>query len=109
METVSGMDLKVFFDQWIFVAGHPKLSITWKYEQKQNRIKLTVNQNQEPPANFPLEIGIQDANGSMSIEKLHISVRKQDFMIPATNKPAGLTLDPNTWLLYEGSMKESAK
>ena len=33
MEAASGKDLKWFFDQWVYKAGHPELKVRWRYEE----------------------------------------------------------------------------
>ena len=34
METASGKDLKWFFDQWVYKAGHPELKVRWHYRRR---------------------------------------------------------------------------
>lgn len=108
MENVSGKDLKPFFDQWIFKAGHPRLEVTWRYDLKQKQVRLTVEQKQEQPVSFPLEVGFTNASGVAS-EKIKISTRKQEFLIPSAQKPLGIILDPNVWLLFEGKVSEASR
>ena len=47
--------------------------------------------------------------GMGSIETIKITSRKQEFIIPAAQMPVDVTLDPNVWLLFEGSVRQAAK
>ncbi len=107
MEAVSGKDLKGYFDQWIFRAGQPKLEVTWQYDSRLKQTKVTVEQKQESLYDFPLELGFV-TGGPEQLEKVRISAKKQQFMVSGA-PPAGITLDPNTWLLFEGTIKQIPK
>jgi aminopeptidase N len=56
LEEVSGKDLGLFFDQWVYgSAGHPKLDIEFSKDSK--NVKLKIVQNQEGDIfEFDLEI-----------------------------------------------------
>ncbi|MEP7129302.1 MAG: M1 family metallopeptidase, partial [Chitinophagales bacterium] len=107
MEVVSGRDLKGYFDQWVFRAGQPKLDVSWQYDSKLKQTRVTVEQKQDALYSFPLELGIV-TGGPGQIEKFQISARKEQFTIPGAS-PAGITLDPNTVLLFEGSVRQISK
>lgn len=108
MEKISGKDLKGFFDQWIFRAGQPKLEIVWQYDPGQKQVRMTVEQKQEKLYDFPLEMSFSEPVGQVQVEKIKITSRKQEFLIPAAQKPAALTLDPSVWLLFEGTISQTA-
>ncbi len=107
MEKVSGRDLKLFFDQWIFKAGQPGLGVTWSYDSKKKLLNLEVEQRTSV-FDFPLEIGITNTAGMEKIEKIHISAQKQHFQLPVDNI-SKLRLDPGNWLLYSADLKEIRK
>ncbi len=109
MEKVSGKDLKKFFDQWIFTAGQPNLEVGWKYDPNRKQIKVVVEQLQRALFDFPLEIGINSLTGTSQVEKIRVSGRKEEFVIPSVQKPTLLSLDPYVWLLFDGNLKESGK
>jgi aminopeptidase N len=107
MESVSGRDLKGFFDQWIFKAGHPRITARWNYDPKKKQILLTVDQKAGSLFSFPLEVGVYESAGPARVEKMRISKQKQEFSIACGQKPIKLDLDPNVWLLFEGEVKET--
>ena len=103
MEEVSGKSLQPFFQQWLFWAGQPKLDITWKYNAAKKEINITVIQQQGELYQFPLELQI----GNNEIKQVAISNRETSVTFPVTVKPAGIIVDPNVNLLYEGNIKET--
>jgi aminopeptidase N len=101
MEEVSGKNLKPFFQQWLFTAGHPKLEISWQYIAAKKAVAVTVIQQQSPVFKFPLELQVNN-----KIHTADITGRETRISIPVSNKPATLIADPQVNLLYEGSVKE---
>lgn len=101
MEEVSAKNLKPFFQQWLFSAGHPKLEISWRYSAAKKAVMITVIQQQSPVFKFPLEFQINDI-----IKSVDVAGRETRFSIPVTQKPATLTADPGVNLLFEGRLVE---
>ncbi len=100
VESISGRDFNSFFKQWFYQAGHPVLSIKWKYRKKE--IKLTIVQHQQHQCfEFPLEIKIEDGNGNSLKETLYVNTTEQVFEIKSRFKPSKIILDPDSWLLFE--------
>jgi aminopeptidase N len=107
MEEVSGKDLRIFFNQWLFTAGHPSLNGSWSYDTKTKMLSLTIDQIQKgQPFVFELELGIYVENQALpTFEKVRIEKVANKFSIPMTAKPVKIELDPNTNLLFEGKLK----
>ena len=107
MEEVSGKDLKIFFKQWLFQAGHPKISGTWHYDGKTKSIVFELSQTQKgSPFQFPLDIELTASDGKKEIQTIQVLAKSKKFNIPATLMPVNIILDPNTWLLFEGSITQ---
>ena len=104
MEEVSGRDLSVFFKQWLYQAGHPKISTTWHYESKDKSIVFEVTQSQRELFQFPLEIGLIGKDGGKELRTIQVSAKSQKIVIPSASIPVNVVLDPETWLLFEGSI-----
>lgn len=95
MENVSGMDLDDFFDQWLRTSGHPILKTTIRKKQ------LFVEQTQQEPFSFPLEVLINFKDGSSEIIQCDFS-QKTTVVKPAKRKKiTSYVLDPNVNLLFE--------
>jgi len=92
MEQASGQDLKVFFKQWLFTAGHPQLAINWKYDN--GVVHVQIEQQQAALYDIPLEISIDGQLHTLALKQKTTSV---DF--PAASKPTSVIADPNVNLL----------
>jgi aminopeptidase N len=59
MEKASGLDLKVFFKQWLYQPVNPKIDATWSYDAKSKKVNINLTQTQLTDFNFdlPIEIG----------------------------------------------------
>ncbi|PKV49067.1 peptidase M1-like protein [Aquimarina sp. MAR_2010_214] len=100
MEHISGKDLSLFFKQWLYQIGHPKLEATWDY--KNELLQVEIHQNQKSSIyNFPLDIKITYKDGTMAIETVMISEKIQISKIVSKKQVTSIELDPNTWLLFE--------
>jgi aminopeptidase N len=99
MEDASGRDLDWFFDQWVYMAGHPKLSVSQVWDAATNTLRVTVNQIQRAdkitPSAFrlPMDIEFTLASDKRS-EKLHITKRIETFSFKLPSRPTALVLDP---------------
>lgn len=107
MEEASEQDLQWFFQQWAYVPGHPVLESTWSYDASAGRVTITVRQTQPGGAlfTFPLDIGISVAGETTtSVETVHIDGAAETFSFAVDSAPTAVTLDPDTWLLFEGEL-----
>jgi aminopeptidase N len=103
MEQASGTDLKDFFTQWLTRPGVPKIEGSWQYDAASKRVTVSLTQTVTgDPFRLPIEIGIVAAPGALPrIEKADLTGRTGTFTFAADTEPASVTLDPNTWLLFE--------
>lgn len=99
MEKVSGQDLESFFEQWLFVKGHPQIQWDWSYDN--GNINLNIKQLQDHHVfEFPLEIGVVN-NGKMTIKTIQVSKPNENIQIESKDRPDSIVLDPNEWMLFE--------
>ena len=99
MEEVSGEELDLFFNQWVFEAGHPALEMDWEYNKSKKTVQIRIVQNQEVPFQFDIDFKIGDQINTVSVDK-----REASFSFDSDSKPSEITVDPETWLLYEGTL-----
>jgi aminopeptidase N len=104
MEFVSGKDLKQFFYQWLYVAGQPKLDISYKYNPQRKSITLMITQQQPTLFNFPLQLTAVGKAGANLTKDIDLKVTKKTTIvdIPIDFEPANILIDKNAHLLYEG-------
>ena len=112
MEESSGQDLKWFFDQWVYGASLPRISVTKAYDARNKTLRLTFAQTQKPdtivPAVFrlPMEIEITTASGAKT-EKVNITQRIQSVRIPVDGKPSDIVFDPAEKIILK-SLKQGS-
>jgi aminopeptidase N len=100
MEDVSGKDLKNFFQQWLYNAGHPVLKVNRQYDDDKNVLHLTVVQQQPDVFEVPLKIQV-NCNGSSIVKQVIIKDKQTSVEIPMRSKPSSVVLDPDCDLLFE--------
>ena len=99
MEKVSGKNLKAFFNQWLFIKGHPELKWNWSY--RDGKLHIFIEQIQKHHTfKFPIEIGIVN-DDSMETETVLVDSKTKTFEIAVNSKPDNIVLDPDLWLLFE--------
>ena len=102
MEVVSGVELDLFFDQWLYNGGNIILEGGWSYDKKKKRVEVTLDQVQDDGYIFkmPLELGIyyEDKN-LFKLETVKLEKEKGRFYIATETKPKNIKIDPFTKLL----------
>jgi len=107
IQETSGRDLTLFFKQWLYQAGHPKITVTWNYDPQAKNVVIDLAQTQKEAAfQFPLDIEIVAADGKKEIKTVQVTSKSQKFTIPLANRPVSLALDPATWLLFESVISQ---
>jgi len=109
MEDVSGQELGWFFQQWIFIPGHPRLEGIWSWDATTRNVALELRQTQPGPAfRAPLELGIfQGGAGRRTgprIETVQLDEATETYTFRLDAEPTEVVLDPETWLLMEGEI-----
>jgi hypothetical protein len=88
----------------LYTAENPNLKISWKFDEKNQLILLTVDQLQNQLFEFPLEIGVQSATAR--INQLTISKKTETFKIPVKGKPLNVIPDQSVSLLFEATVTQ---
>jgi aminopeptidase N len=101
MEEVSGIDLKGFFHQWLYVAGQPELLIKLVEGKKKGTSDLIIEQKQDYIFSFNLEIRLKDNSGSRSFT---VPVKERVTIVNVkASQDAEITPDPEIKLLFSFS------
>src|SRR5262249_46205535 len=106
MEAASSKDLKWFFDQWVFKAGHPELKVRWRYEDADRTVRVRIEQTQEvnqQTALFRLPTTLEVAEDAGRVRTIPIVIDGdvQEFIIPAATPPKLVQIDPQGWLIKQ--------
>jgi aminopeptidase N len=98
MGVVSGQDLHIFFQQWLYTPGHPSIKLIWHYDTANSSLFITSTQLQPTLYEFPLELSIDGVPYSMEIKDKTNQVR-----IPLVAEPTTIIPDPNINVLADFS------
>ena len=113
MEEASGKDLKWFFDQWLYKAGHPELKVRWHYEDADKTVRVKVEQTQKvdeqtpalPVAHHPGDHRGRGQEPRRPDRDRQAPARNSSF--PPTVKPVMVRIDPDCWLIKELDFEKS--
>ena len=108
-EEVTGKDLNWFWDQWYFGAGHPKLDITYNYNDNAKQVQVIVSQTQNSDAPFKLPVAVDFYNGSKRVRyNVWVENKIDTFTFASTNKPDLVNFDADKYLLAEKKENKSS-
>ena len=90
-EEITGKDLNVFFNQWYFGGGHPKIEVSYDYNMLEKTVTVNLVQTQANGFQFPISIDI--FNGSEKTRH-NVFVKSKDasFKFPFIGKTPELIL-----------------
>ena len=106
IEESSGRVLDWFFEQWVTdKAGHPELSISYKWDLVRELACITVTQNQgiddlTPLFRLPCPVRFRIAESDRDVT-LDITERQQTFYIDLPERPSHVIFDPGKSLLAQ--------
>lgn len=100
MEISSGIDLGVFFENWLYKKDHPILKTV--LDQTENQKVFIVRQTQEEIFQFSLKVQFELENGELKTNSFEITEREEIIPLPSyAMKIFSYKLDPDTQLLFE--------
>jgi len=99
LEKASGQDLHVFFERWVYKAGHPVYKVSWM-ETKPGWIDLKLEQTQTDEAfTNPVTLQIVTAKGS---KRITLTPGDKALIVKVnTAKPKKIVIDPDDVILNE--------
>ena len=110
MEEASGMDLSVFFEQWLYKGGTLKYVGNWQYSQQESQVRITLNQVQTDGSLFemPIEIAIYyQGQDRPQIEIVQADKKSNVFTLEVGSEPKNIVIDPNTWVLMDTDFRKN--
>jgi aminopeptidase N len=103
-ETISGLSLDYFFNEWIYCENYPQYGLKWNYNLASgNLYNITVNlsqQNNSYPVYFtmPVKIKISTAIQDTSFTIFN-NQQNQQFSFTVLGKPVDLIFDPDNQIM----------
>jgi aminopeptidase N len=105
-EQIYGQPLDWFFDEWIYHAGYPSLTYSWKNEyQADDRFTARVFIHQDSPVfQMPVDVRILYA-GSLLDTTVWIRNFREEFDLALPDSVQNIELDPDGWVLMADSLE----
>ncbi len=103
-EDVTGRDLKWFFDQWFFSAGHPQLTVQHVYEDGDYLLRVQQTQSNEVPRvfRFPVAVDVAMAPDGAHDRQVHwVETRDTTLLIAKGKRPYFVDFNADGALLAE--------
>lgn len=106
LEDITGQDLNWFFDQWFFQKGHPKLDISYSFDENAKEVVIKIEQTQgadgmPPVFQFPVSFQLFHPDGRVQNENGWMREQKAEFRYRSSQKPDLVLFDPDRILLCE--------
>ncbi|CAM3710588.1 M1 family metalloprotease precursor [Flavobacterium saliperosum S13] len=106
METVSGMDLDEFFNDWVYQQGYPTYTVNaqpWGAGQAKITINQTSSHVSVPFFEMPVPVRLTGAGGLTHDVVLDHTSNGQVFIVPVPFTPTGVQFDPNRNIISRNS------
>lgn len=100
-EEVSGMDLKDFFQQWIYGEGYPVYTVNWN--QLGDRLVVDIRQETVVPSvtlfyKMPLELKLKTTDGDTTV-RVENRTPQQTYLFDVNSTIEDIIFDPNNKIL----------
>ncbi len=107
-EQITGQDLNWFWNEWYYGAGHPKLAITYGYDEGAKAATVQIKQTQNGQIfTLPFAIDVYQG-GSKKRYKVWMKDTTASFSFPVSGKPDLINFDGDKTLLCEKTENKTA-
>lgn len=105
-ENISGKELNVFFDQWVYNGDVPHLEYEYDLVKNEDQFEVVVDVKQTQEFNFQLPIEIRFFLEEEFIDKeVFLKSENETFKFKFESKISNILLDPNGKLLCKIKLK----
>ena len=99
VEESSGKDLGWFFEQWVYKAGYPELSVAQEWDEAAKQVRLIVQQTQaldEMTPLFRMPVDVEFTTGRMKkTVRMEISREREEYTYELDAQPLMTRFDPD--------------
>jgi hypothetical protein len=103
-ESVSGMDLEAYFQQWIYEEYYPVYKYDWSYVDNGGTydVDLTIEQLQTNTVFvMPIDITINMVGGTDTTLVVQNDLALQSYTLTVLGEPVSIELDRDDWILKQ--------
>ena len=101
VESVTGSDMRWFFDEWLYGPGWPVYSMASVWRSGTLSLRVAQQQDQSwPTYTMPLQIRVYTGSRDTTLT-VRDSLRTQDFSLTFLTKPDSVAFDPDGWVLNQ--------
>ncbi len=113
IEEETGRNMRGFFDQWVFRAGHPVLEISLAWDAERKAATLTIDQKQKiddasPAYIFDVELGVIAKDGAERRLRVHVERAHETVTMQSDAEPKFVRFDPGAFILGDVTYKFGA-
>jgi aminopeptidase N len=99
VEESSGKELGWFFEQWVYKAGYPELSVSQEWDEAAKQVRLIVQQTQArdamtPLFRMPVDVEFTTPGGKRTV-RLEISREREEYSYELDAQPLMTRFDPD--------------
>ncbi|NVK52101.1 MAG: M1 family metallopeptidase [Flavobacteriaceae bacterium] len=98
-EKISGKDLNLFFNQWFYSNGHPKIQVSYDYNTIEKKVSVNIFQT-DKEFHFPLAIDIVEG-GKTYRKNVFVNRKDASFVFEYTKTPEIILVNADGVLLAE--------
>lgn len=100
---VTGENLDWFFEQWVFLAGHPKFRVSKSWDKAAGVLSLKVEQTQKttglvPVFRVPVDVEIV-WDGGRETQRIMVEETSSIYYFRLPNEPKMVVFDKGDWVL----------
>jgi aminopeptidase N len=108
-EELYGQPLGWFFDQWIKGEGQPRYEYDWRMEKQDTAYQVTLQLKQTQRSTniftMPIPVTIRTEKGEQQLT-IYNNQREQEFTFTTKQRPTGLALDKDNWVLKKSRITD---
>ncbi len=107
IDAETGRNLEWFFDQWVYKPGHPKLRVSWSWDEDAKLATVSVRQTQSSDDGtaevfrLPVTVDFKTGRARPKAFRVEVTQREQNFLFPLPAKPDLCRFDPYNQVLKE--------
>ena len=107
----TGYNLDWFFDEWVYMAGHPDFNVSYRYDEQEHSITLNVAQTQKvdsltPVYKMPVTVLIVTPSAKIT-KTIWVDSLSENYTFNVPGMPLMVNFDEGGFILKELNFKKS--